>query len=287
MRILSLLFLAAVLAAGDVVGQSMVLKDGRVVPFSNLRRQAENVIATVQFPPQNGQPATTGDASFPAASIERLDFPVPANLAKVPDLVAQGKGKEALALVEPLVTYLAGFQEIPGSRWDEAALTMAQVLAAEGRAKESQDLANRVSDLATAPEMKTAAKMQVAAMFLERGDRYQALTLVEPVLKNLEMDNPRAGAFLVKGQCLLEDEKWEPALMAFLQVPVFYPGEKLLMPDALLGRARAHLGLDDFAAARSTLQELAKSYPGTRAGKLVPAELEKVARREKGVNEAK
>jgi len=80
---------------------------------------------------------------------------------------------------------------------------------------------------------------------------------------------------------------WDDAVLAFVEVPVLYPQERLFLPRALLGKARALLGNDDFPAARSTLEELRKSYPAALESKQIEPELEKIARREKALAEPK
>ena len=50
--------------------------------------------------------------------------------------------------------------------------------------------------------------------------------------------------------------QWDGAVLAYLHVPVFYEDEKLWMPQALLGSARAFRGLEDLDRAKKSLNDL-------------------------------
>jgi len=270
MRIIAILLLLSMMAPA----QSLVLKDGRVVGATRVLRKGDKIVA---------ESAPAGEAIFAITEIERIAFPEPPEIARVPELIVAGKGEEAIALIEPVVNYQVDFRELPGNWWAEAALRLAQALEAQERGLESQSLAEKISASAPNREIACAADVQIAVVLLRRGDRERALRLAERVLAESRRSGPRAGAFVVKGQCLLAEEKWEDAILSFLQVPVFYPGETGLLPGVILGRGRALLGMDDFSAARAALEELRLSYPASAEAKLALKELERVANREKGL----
>ncbi len=268
--------------------QTIVMKDGKIIATKGLRRQGDTIIATVALPGgEAGKPAQMGDLGYPIAQIAKLEFPEPAQLKTTPELIAQGKGAEALTQLEPVVKYYEGFRDAPGSWWADAALLKVQALASIGRGSEADPLAEQIARAATNPETARAANVQIAAGFARKGNHARALALIEPVIKESKDPGTRAPAFVVKGQCLLAAKEWEEAVLAFLQVPVLYPGEKVLLPQALLGRGRAHFGMDDFPVAKETLNELRKTYPNSTEAKQVEAELEKIARREKALADPK
>ena len=264
--------------------QNLVMKDGKVIVAKALRRQGDTILATVELP---GGEKQTGELGYPLAKIERLDFPEPPQLKTSQDLIAQGKGAEALAQLEPVVKYYEGFRDAPGSWWAPSALRKVQALASLGREPEATPLAEQIARIATDPETVRAANVQIAAGLVRRGNHARALELIQPALQESRAAATRAPAFVIKGECLLVKKEWEDAVLAFLQVPVFYPGEKVLLPQALLGRGRAHFGMDDLAAAKATLEELLKTYPATAEAKLAEAELEKITRREKALADPK
>jgi TolA-binding protein len=264
--------------------QNIVMKDGKVIAAKALRRQGDTILATVELP---GGERKTGELGYALAKIERLDFPEPPQLKTSQDLIAQGKGAEALAQLEPVVKYYEGFRDAPGSWWAPAALRKVQALVAVGREQEAAPLAEQIGRLATDPETARAANVQVAATLVRKGSHARALELIQPALKESRDPATRAPAFIIQGECLLAKKEWEDAMLSFLQVPVFYPTEKVLLPQSLLGRGRAHFGMDDLAAAKASLEELIKTYPASAEAKQAEAELEKISRREKALADPK
>jgi tetratricopeptide (TPR) repeat protein len=276
-----LLLLAFACAAS---AQNIVMKDGKIIATKGLRRQGDTIIATVELPGgEAGKPAKTGDLGYPLAQIARLDFPEPPQLRTAPDLIAQGKGAAALAQLDPVVKFYESFRDAPGSWWATAALLKVQALASLGRDSEAQPLAEQIARASSDPETLRGANVQIAAGLVRKGNLGRALELVEPAIKDSREPATRAPAFVVKGECLLAKKQWEDAVLAFLQVPVFYPGEKALLPPALLGRGRAHFGMDDLPTAKTVLEELRSTYPDSAEAKQAGAEIEKIARREKAL----
>jgi tetratricopeptide (TPR) repeat protein len=264
--------------------QNIIMKDGKVIATKGVRRQGDTIMATVELPGgEAGKPAKTGELGYPVAQIAKLDFPEPAQLKTAPDLIAQGKGSDALAQLEPIVKYYEGFRDAPGSWWADAALLKVQALASLGRENEAEPLAEQIGRMATDPETKRAADVQVAAGFARKGNHVRALELAEAAIKESKDPATLAPAYVIKGQCLLAKKEWDDAVLAFLEVPVFYPNEKVLLPQAMLGRGRAHFGMDDLPAAKATLNELIKTYPNAAEAKQAEAELTKIARREKAL----
>jgi hypothetical protein len=84
------------------------------------------------------------------------------------------------------------------------------------------------------------------------------------VLKDAIRGDTPAIASIYKGRSHLALKQWEPALLSFLMVPVFYPEARALMPPSLLGAGRAYFQLDDFEHAKTTLNDLIKAYATPR-----------------------
>lgn len=269
------LFALWAVMTGLGAAQGIVLKDGRFLAATKVSRKADGVIA---------QAVPSGEVAVPVDQIARIEFPLPSELAQAADLIVEGKVDEAIALIEPVVNAQMDFRDLPGNRWAEAALGLAQALDRQGRGLEAQALVDKVSAVVAGNDLEKAAAVQSAFVLCSRGDHVRPLALVEPVLRESRLPGARAGAFVVKGQCLLAEEKWEEALLCFLQIPVFYPDEKVMMPVAQLGRGRSHLGMDDFGAARAALEDLRKTYPNSAEAKLAAKELERVNLREKGLS---
>lgn len=275
MKLSPILLAILLITMGLGWAQNVVLKDGRVLAASRVQRNGSQVKLSA---------ASGAEAAFGVAEIARIDFPEPPELGDAAEKLFEGKGEEAAVLLERLVTEQADFREIPGNWWALAALRQSQVLEGLGQGLEAQSLSEKLASQAIDPEYVKAAEAQIAAVLLRRGDLIGASRRVDTVLRESRSAVARALAYTVKGQCLLAEEKWEDAMLAFVQVPVFYPEETILLPTVMLGRGRALLGMEDFSSARATLEELRLAYPAAPESKLALHELQRLAALEKGAS---
>ncbi|MBU6301676.1 MAG: hypothetical protein KGS60_08990 [Verrucomicrobia bacterium] len=271
MKEILVLLLASVVAAP---GQTVALKDGRVLAAASVKRTGDRVTL---------ESASGARFEVAAGEIARIDFVEPPELGEATGKLLGGKGEDAVALLERLVAAQADFREIPGNWWALTALRLAQALESQGRGLEAQGVAEKIATQSIDPELAGAAQVQTAAVLLRRGDRAGAMRRVDAVLREARGDTARALACLVRGQCLLAEEKWEEAMIAFVQVPVFHAGETILLPAVMLGRGRALSGLGDAAGARLVWEELRAVYPAASESKLALTELQRLADREQAV----
>jgi hypothetical protein len=153
MIIRTLLFLA--LTAGAYAQGQIHLKDGRVIPTKQMRRDKDTIIATVEIPAQPGQPTKTGDFGFPLTDVATLQFGKPAALDTAPELIATGKAEEALVQLQPIVKYFEGFRDAPGSWWVDAVPLQIQALLALRRDKDAAEEAAKFSRLASDPRIRS------------------------------------------------------------------------------------------------------------------------------------
>ena len=280
--------LMLVLAAGTpLAAQNILMKDGKVITTKGLRRQGDTIMATIEISsPATGDKAAsvqTGEVGYAVAQIAKLDFPEPAQMRTVPDLIVAGKLPEALAQIEPVVKYYESFRDAPGSWWDEAAMLKLEALQAMGNYKDSEPIIDSLARSASDPETVRAAKVFMAAGLTRRGEHAKAVEIFDQVLKDATKPQTIATASVNKGQSHLALKQYEPALIAFLQVPVFYPNQKLLVPQAMLGSARAYYGMEDLVRAKAALDELLKEFPSSAQATEAKTELAKVAKREKAL----
>lgn len=264
--------------ANFAAAQNIVLGSGRVVPTQGVSMKDGNIIAKVERIEQ-GKPVIA-EVPVPLAQVKKIDFPVPPELAQAQDLSVQGKNAEAIALLKKVLDAQEQFREVPGNWWDKAALLTTQMYLQDKKDVDADGMARKLVKSVN-PEMVHAANVQLAAVNISWGVKSTAESLIEKVLKESKDAAPRAGAYIIRGDVLLKEEKYEDALYAYMQVPVFYPSEKILLPAALLGRGRAHLGMDDLADARAALEELRRDYPATAAAKAAEEDLKRVADLEK------
>lgn len=262
---------------------TILKKDGTSAVAKSLRRQGDNIIATMEMTSKPGDPVTTGDIGIPIAQIQKIEFPEPAVLKNAQELLVQGKPDDALAQVESGLKYYEAFRDAPGSWWGDLALQKMNILVMLGREKEADSLAESVSRQATDPETQRGAKVLLAAAATRAGNIDAAGEALDSVLKDATKDDVLASAAIYKGQNALAQKDWENALLAFLQIPVLYPGQKQFAAASLLGVGRAHLGLDDFGKARITFRDVMKLYPGTPEATAAKSELDVVAKRERAM----
>ncbi len=280
-RLLSLLLSATVVAHADT---NILKKDGTTQAAKAMRREKDNIIATIDIPPSKpGDAVRQGDVGIPITQIQKIEFGEPAALRSAPELFVQGKGDEALSQIDVALKYYAGFRDAPGSWWAELLLMKMNALVSLGREKEADALAESMNGQSTDPESQRAAKVLLASAAVRRGDAKSASTTLDGILKDATRSDVLASAAIYKGQSCLALKDWENALLSFLQVPVLYPEQKALAPASMLGVGRAHFGLEDFESAKKTLKELMKTYKGTPEAAAAKADMELIAKREKAL----
>lgn len=283
LQILPLLLGAALVARADINIQK---KDGTTQAAKALRREKDNIIATIDIPPAKpGDAVQTGDVGIPLAQISKIEFGEPAALKTAPELLLQGKSDEAIAQLDLALKYYAGFRDAPGSWWADLLLMKMNALVSLGREKEALALADSMKGQSTDPDSKRAATVVLAVGAVRSGDAKAAGDALDAVLKDATKPDVLASAAIYKGQSSLVLKDWENALLSFLQVPVLYPEQKALAPASMLGVGRAHFGLEDFDSAKKTLKEVMKTFKGTPEATAAKAEMELIAKREKALSD--
>lgn len=291
----ALLFLIIAVTGAYAQGE-VHLKDGRVVKALQMRREKDTIIATIEIPAKDAaaQP-TKGDFGLPLTDIAKLVFPKPSALDTAPGMIAAGKAEEALGELSPVLKFYEGFRDAPGSWWVDAVPLQIQALLALRRDKEAADEASKFSRLASDPENQKLSRIFTAVALSRRGEHEGAVRMfgdAAKLTKRLDMLGLIAvnkGDSLVvlgdelkkKGELDKASVRYEEALLSYLRVPALYPSQKMYLPQALLGSARAYLGFEDFTRARSTIKELKENFGATLEAKDADAVSELVDKREK------
>ncbi len=278
-RARALLLALALLGAGvgfapAARAQNIDLRDGQVVQTLGLRRDGATVFARLQTAGGNA-----GEAGYPAANIARIDFPEPPQLKTAGDLLNAGKANDAAAQLAPVLAYYASFRDIQGNWWVPLALLQVDALARLGRDKEVDTLAAELARAgAASPGLLRTVKIKQAASMERRGEHQQALAALGPLVddKSAPPDELVEG-WLAVGSARLALRDYKDALLAFLHVPVYAPDRALLMPPALLGSARAYIGLEDKPRAQSALQRVIADYPNSTEATEARDRLQKLA----------
>ncbi len=256
--------------AGSAHAQTILLKNGQRIETKGVRRAGDLIMGKIEVA------GRAGEVGQPLNAIAKIEFPEPNGLTAAGEFLVQGQPEKALAEVNPVVAFYEPFRDVPGSWWAPAAVIKVSALAALGREGEAETLAQQIQKSSTDPETARAASLRIANSFVRKQEFEKALAICETAIKESARDEVLADAWVTKGQILLAQRNWDGALLAFLHVPVFYQEEKLLMPAALLGSARAYRRLDDIDRAKKSLQDLISTFPKSAEAATAKTELEKL-----------
>lgn len=266
--VLALALLLALAPFADA--QTIVLKTGQRVDTSGVRRSGDKVMGKVEVA------GTTGEVGHDVSAIAKIEFPEPQGIKRAAESLSQGDPEKALADINPIISFYESFRDIPGAWWGQAAIIKVSALAALQRDAEAEPLAAMIQRNSADPETARAANLRIASSLVKRQEYDKAAQLVDAAIKDSTRPDILADAWVTKGNVLLAQKQWDAALLAFLRVPVFYRDEKLHMPPALLGSARAYRFLEDKERARKTLDELIAGFPKSVEAATAKTELQKL-----------
>jgi len=264
-------FLLLVIIAGvQAQAQNIVLKDNRIIAGKELRRSGETVMTKAQMG------AAIGDVGYPVNTIARIEFPEPPELQAATDLILQGKAADALVKIDPVVKAQSPFKDIQGNYWAQAAQIKLTALAATQSDGDAEALITDMLNTNADNEIVLYARVRRAAGLARKGNGKQAIEVCDQVIKESKRKATLADAWYTKGISLLQQNQFDPALLALLHISIYYPDQKLLMPGVLLACAKAYSGNEDFVNAKASLDELIKTYPASMEATPAKAELKKV-----------
>ncbi|HSH38976.1 MAG TPA: tetratricopeptide repeat protein [Chthoniobacterales bacterium] len=265
------LLLVIVLVVGERAdAQTIVLKTGQRVETNGVRRSGDKVMGKIEVA------GTAGEVGHDVSAIAKIEFPEPQGIKRAAESLSQGDAERALADINPIITFYESFRDIPGAWWAPAAVIKVSALAALQRDLEAEPLAAAIQKNATDPETARAANLRIASSLLKRQEYDKAAQICDAAIKESTRPDVLADAWVTKGNVLLAQKQWDAALLAFLRVPVFYRDERLYMPQALLGSARAYRRLEDKERAKKTLDELIAGFPKSAEAATAKTELQKL-----------
>ena len=253
-----------------VHAQNIILKTGQTIETKGVRRSGDMVMGKIQVGSSNGE------VGYQVVTITRIDFPEPAQLKTTAEFLTQDKPKKALADIGPVVKYYEQFRDLPGNWWAQAALLEVAALSGMQLDKAAEALSETIRKNVTDPETTRAAQLQLVPGLVRSEDYDKALQLCDAVIKESAKPDVLAEAWVRKGDTFLAQRQWDNAVLAYLHVPVFYADEKLWMPPALLGSARALRGLEDLEGAKKSFNDLTAKFPKSAQAEIARAELKKL-----------
>lgn len=246
-------------------------KDGKSVAATSFRRSGADIVVSVQVND------TMAELSYPVGSIARIDFPEPAQLDAATQLVLDGKDDDALAKINSTLNYYADFKDVPGNWWSAAALVKLKALQDLHRDAAADSLISEMAQSAP-PDSDTArlASVLQASLVASGGHPEKAMSVYDNVINSSTDDETLAYAWASKAASLYDLQKYEPAVLAYLHVPVFYPDAKLLMPDVLIGAAKCYIHIDHLPDAQVAFNDVIAHYPASPQADVAKTELKKI-----------
>jgi tetratricopeptide (TPR) repeat protein len=264
------LFALALMFVRPGFAQNLLLKSGQTIETKGIRRSEDMVMCKIQVG------ASSGEIGYRASTIAKIDFPEPPQLKTTAAFLSQGNPQQALADIGPVVRYYEPFRDIPGNWWARAALLKVSGLTGMQLDKEAEALGEEIRKNVIDPDTARAAQLQLVPG-LTRSEQYdKALQICDQVIKESANPEVLAEAWTRKGDSFLAQRKFDSAVLAYLHVPVFYADEKLWMPAALLGSAKAFRGLDDPEQAKTSLTDLTTQFPKSVQAEIARGEFKKL-----------
>ncbi|MEO7931920.1 MAG: tetratricopeptide repeat protein [Chthoniobacterales bacterium] len=253
--------------AGPTV--KILMKDGTSLDVPSLRRDGSMIMVPLA--------AGVGEVGYAVSKIARVAFPAPTQIVEAEGLLADGKAEEAMIKVEPILAFYTPFRDIPGNFWQATAFLKMKALLALQRSKDAETLLNQIAASAGVdPLIADRVQVEKAAILTRQGKDKEALTIYDQIIEKSTDPDTLASAWLNKGQSLLALKEYDPAVIAFLHVPVFYANQVTLQPTAMLGAARAWRGLTDVASAEASMRSLIEKYPTSPEASIAEKEIKQL-----------
>jgi len=253
-----ILLLSLASAMTRLPAQRYHLRDGTVLEADEVTMRGGALVQTL-----DAVGASAAERSYPLGQVVRLEWPEPAEIGEARQRLASADPAGAVEVVEPVRRQFVPFAKVPGSWWTEAALLRLRGLLAAGTTEATAAAAREL--IATTADAEAAGLARLALVELEaRAGRIDlAQAMLEASLRGEVPAGVQARAWLLRASLALAQGAHEEALEAFLRIPVFFGTRGDLQPEALLGSARAYLGLGDRPRAERAARDLMEQHPDT------------------------
>jgi hypothetical protein len=129
-------------------------------------------------------------------------------------------------------------------------------------------------------EFPEPAQIKESAALIGQGKIDEGLARLDPVFRYYEGFRDAPGSWWGEAAVL-------PAALSFLQIPIFYPEAKHLLPASTLGAGQAYAGMQDRPRAKDVLNGLIKDFPSTPEAGQAQQELAAIAKIEKALEDPK
>ena len=261
-----LLPLLALAGAGHA--QSIVLKDKTRLNPQELTIAGGKIQRTIKL--GNGQ---EGKASVNFGDIDHLEWDNPKELVEARALMAAGKAKDAIGVLQKAKVYFEPFKSIKGSPYNEIVFSHVEALDAAGDFDNLVRVMPEVNSITWDENQKL--KVRIMKLNMDRrtsGDMDRIEAEAQSLLTETDDSSVCAKLWMTIGDVLTKKEGWEGAFEAYLHVPVFYGSQAALVPQAELMAARSLVKMERFKDASGMFQRIAAAYPGSEVAETAKKE---------------
>jgi tetratricopeptide (TPR) repeat protein len=255
-------FILALAGAGTVpvtdacAAFTVTTKDGDTFITDSLTTQGTKLQILIP-----GQPLRT----LEAAIVERIEMPEPPAYAEARNAFLAGNTVGTLQAMGKLRAELEPLKNIPGTRdwWLDGEFLRAHILLSQRREREAEAALKEIAADTRDEDSQRHARAFLAHMTGLRGDPKLALDELRKIILETTDPDVLADAWLFVGQHAAATNDHQAAILAYLRVPVFYPGKMVALAAAQLGAARAFMPIDNGEQARKVLNDLIAKLPNT------------------------
>jgi tetratricopeptide (TPR) repeat protein len=257
-----LTFFIFVLAASSLQAQFIVLKDSTRIPASQLEFAGGKLNRNITL--SNGQPAKQ---TIDVSGVDHMEWGTPKEVLQAQSMLASGKTKEAIDLLEKAMAFFAPFKSTAGTPYPEVVLAHLAAL------DQSGDFDALLKAMPEAKSLKLdddhKLQLRIIQLNMDRrtsSDQEKILSDAERILSSTDDSNVSARLWITIADVHFKKERWEKAFDAYLHVPVFYGSQGALVPQAELLAARCLVKMERFKDAAAMFDRIAESYKGSEIG---------------------
>ncbi|MFZ4765176.1 MAG: tetratricopeptide repeat protein [Roseimicrobium sp.] len=255
------LFTVAILGltAASLRAQAIVLKDGMRINASDFTVADGKINRKMKL--AGGQEGTS-TVSFD--SIDRIDWPEVREVLEAQTLLSEGKTKEATDALQSAKDYFKPFKSIKGSPYAEICFAQVEALDQVGDFDSLLRILPEVEGMKWGDDRKL--RLKIIKLNMDRRtapDQDAILSQAETLLSDTDDAATCARLWLTIAEIHVRKERWEQALMAYLQVPVFYGSQGTLVPQAEIAAARMLAKMERFKDAVAFYQRIVDQYAGS------------------------
>jgi hypothetical protein len=225
---------ALALSLVSLLGSTLNAQDAPKIMFSNGRGVAVDALAVEggKFVVKKDSDGAVAGQSFTLAQATHVSGEKPAAINKAIALVLTDKPKEALELLEPLLTSQKASATVPGNYWIEAARTALYANSLYNEPAKAEALGKEISDATPAqgndPSIRLGKAMALPKT-VKSTDRIGAFG--DLVADDLPAEISAVASYF-RGKLLQTYDKPDDAFQAFLTVGCIYPTGGIVVTSA-------------------------------------------------------